>query len=318
VIRKARSAGSSAFPDRWLELTTSAGPPGEVPLLVDALRRVGARTVERAGERVVALFPPPPDPQALLAEAASVIRASTSVADPELSWQRRSHADWAAAWCAAHPPERVAGRLVVAPTGTVWRGSDDLVIRLHPAVAFGTAEHPTTRACLRMLAGHLPPDARVLDVGAGSGVLSIAAALLGAARVLALEHDPLACAAAEENAAASGVADLIDVRRRRVVSRDFGRFWPPGGARLRRDGPFDAILANLDATAVLRLLPGFRAVLAPTGWLAISGVVRVERTAVLEAAANEGLVPADEEMEGGWWSARLCSSGSIPRARPPR
>ncbi len=202
---------------------------------MDALRRVGARTVERNGERVVALFPPPPDPEALLAEAASVIRASTSVTEPRLSWHWRSHADWAAAWRAAHPPERVAGRLVVAPTGSVWRGGNDLVIRLDPAVAFGTAEHPTTRACLRMLVTHLPPDARVLDVGAGSGILSIAAALLGAARVLAQEADPLACVAARANAAASGVPGCIDVRRRRVGPRDFGRFWPPGAAR--RAGP---------------------------------------------------------------------------------
>jgi len=307
VIWKARSPRTPAFPDRWLELTTSPPPPAEVPLLVDALRRAGARTVERDGERVLALFAPPKDPRALLGEVASVIRASTSVAEPELSWQWRSHADWAAAWRTTHPAERVVGRLVVAPTGSAWRGQDDLVIRLHPAVAFGTAEHPTTRACLRMLAERLPPDARVLDVGAGSGILSIAAVLLGAARVLALEADPLACAAARENAAASGVADRIDVRQRRVAPHDFGRFWPPGGARLRRAGPFDAILANLDAATVLRLLPGFRAVLAPTAWLGISGVVRVERTAVLEAAAHEGLVLADEEMEGGWWTGRLVT-----------
>jgi len=60
---------------------------------------------------------------------------------------------------------------------------------------------------------------------------------------------------------------------------------------------------------VIRLLPGFRAVLAPTGWLAISGVVRVERATVLEAAAGKGMVLADQEMEGGWWTARLIAAG---------
>ncbi len=312
MMRRGLPSRIPDLPDRWLELTAPAGPPGDTPLLVDALRRVGARAVERRGERVVALFPPPPDLQALLAEAASAIRASTSVAEPRLSWQWRSHAEWADAWRASHPPERVAGRLVVAPVGSGWSGpEDDLVIRLDPAVAFGTAEHPTTRACLRTLAAHLAPGARVLDVGAGSGILSIAAALLGATRVLALETDPLACATARQNAAASGVASRIDVRAHHVVRHDFGRFWPPGGARLRRAGPFGAVLANLDADTVLRLLPGFRSVLAPGGWLAISGVVRVERAAVLAAADAAGLVPADEEMEGGWWTARLNT-----RARP--
>jgi hypothetical protein len=111
----------------------------------------------------------------------------------------------------------------------------------------------------------------------------------------------------------------VDALRRvgaRTVERDGERvlaLFPP---------PRDPAALVAEAAGVIRastsLLPGFHAVLAPTGWLAISGVVRVERTAVLEAAANEGLVPADEEMEGGWWSARLCSSGSAPRARPPR
>jgi ribosomal protein L11 methyltransferase len=304
----------SDLPDRWLELTTRAGPSGETPLLVDALRRVGARAVARDGEHVVALFPPPPDADALLAEAASVIRASTSVADPKLSWQWRSHEEWAAAWRASHPPERVAGPLVVAPTGSVWHGRhDDLVIRLDPAVAFGTAEHPTTRACLRMLVAHLAPAAQVLDVGAGSGILSIAAALLGAARALAVEADPLACAAARENAVASGVAGRIEVREQQVGPRDFRRRWPPGRARLRRRAPYDAILANLDADTVLRLLPGFRRVLAPGGWLALSGVVRVERTAVLEAAAGVDLVLRNEGMEGGWWTARLTAGEHPPR-----
>lgn len=296
------------LPDRWLEMKTPAGLPGEAPLLVDALRRAGARAVERDGVHVVALFPPPPRPDALVAEAASAIRASTSITNPQLSWQWRSHDDWADAWRAAHPPKRVTGRLVVAPTGSAWHGrDDDLVIRLDPAVAFGTAEHATTRACLRMLAEHLSPGYRVLDVGAGSGILSIAAALLGASRVLALETDPLACAAARENAAASGVAGRIDVRHQHVRPRDFRRRWPPRRARLRRQG-FDAVLANLDADTVLRLLPGFRNVLAPGAWLALSGVVRVERTAVLEAAAKEGLVPAEEQLDGGWWTARMIAS----------
>ncbi|MEJ2215471.1 MAG: 50S ribosomal protein L11 methyltransferase [Gemmatimonadota bacterium] len=325
----AARSGVRTLPDRWLELAMPAGRPGETPLLVDALRRVGARAVERDGDRVIALFPPPADPAALLAEAASAIRASTSETEPRLASEWRSHEEWAAAWRTNHPPERVVGRLVVAPTGSAWQGrDDDLVIRLDPAVAFGTAEHPTTRACLRMLATHLSPDDRVLDVGAGSGSLAIAAALLGASRVLALEADPLACAAARENAYASGVADRIEVGERRVEPRDFRQLWPPGrarlvrwfrprdDARLHRRAPFHVILANLDAETVVRLLPGFRRVLAPAGWLVLSGVVRVERAAVLEAAAGEGLALSHEEMEGGWWTARLTAGEQLV-VQPP-
>ncbi len=302
------AAPMTSLPERWLVLMAPAATRSEALLLVDALRRVGARAVERRGDRVEALFPPPGDPASLVADATSSIRASTSLPDPQLSWEWRSHEEWAAAWRATHPPERVAERLVVAPTGSAWGGGDDdLVIRLDPAVAFGTAEHPTTRACLRIL-GSIPLEgARIVDIGAGSGILSIAAALLGAGRVLALEADALACAVARENARASGVPRRVEVLERRVTAGDLGRLGRLTG--WARRAPFDLVLANLDAAMVLSLLPGLPRLLRAGGSIVLSGVLRMERDAVLAAAVAAGLAVAREERDGGWWTGRLTAGG---------
>lgn len=279
----------------WLVLSVPAAPTGEELLLVDALRRVGARAVERRGERVLAWFPPPARPRATVARARAAVRASTSMADPALDWSWESQGDWARRWAEEVGPRRVTGRIVVAPVGrAVERGPSDVVVRLDPASAFGTAEHPTTRGCLRLLDETSLEGRRVLDIGTGSGILAIAAAKLGADHVLAVEADALACAAARTNAEVNGVADRLEVRHSRATA-----------ALLRRLGHFGVVAANLETGTLVRLIPAFPAVLEPRGWAVVSGVVAAERDAVAECAAAAGLAVRGEDEEEGWWTARL-------------
>jgi len=161
-------------------------------------------------------------------------------------------------------------------------------------MAFGTAEHATTRGCLRLMDPRVSSGARIADVGAGSGILSIAAALLGASRVAAVEMDAISCQVARENARANGVEDRIEVLE-----------IPVEGAEPLPSAPFDGVVANLQSSLVLPLLAALRESLAPGGWLILSGILQEEVALVLEAASRQGLELEAEDREDEWWSGAL-------------
>ena len=171
--------------------------------------------------------------------------------------------DWQRVWRAHFRTTRVSDRLVVRPT---WEdpaaGQEGKVIVLDPGMAFGTGLHATTRLVLGLI-DDLYPDgaegpARVLDAGTGTGILAIACALLGAARVLALDSDPLAVKAAEENVERNGVGDVVT-----VTGRDLREV----------EGPFDLIAANITHAALRGLAPLLTALLDGDGVLLLSGVL---------------------------------------------
>jgi ribosomal protein L11 methyltransferase len=292
-----------SLPFRWLLLSVEAPPAGEEHLLVEALRRLGARSVERERERYVALVPPPVVPEALVRQAEAVIRTSTSLRDPSLAWAWQSSEAWAEAWTRALEPRRVGEHLVVAPVGREPRLlPGDLVIRLVPGPGFGTAEHPTTRGCLRLLESVVAPGDRVADVGSGSAILAVAAVRLGAGRVVAYEMDAHACAAARRTVVENGVADRVEVRQEEV-----------GPEGLSDGDGFDGVTANLPGNVLLPLLPALARSVVEGGWLVVSGLNRGERPDVLTVTEDSGLRLDTEEVEEGWWSARLRRPG---RGRP--
>ncbi|MFW5946955.1 MAG: 50S ribosomal protein L11 methyltransferase [Gemmatimonadota bacterium] len=280
----------------WLVLTLAV-PLGGGHLLVDALHRCGARAVDRDGDRVLALFPPA-DPDDLAAEVRAAVVASTGVT-PEISWSRQDPAAWEARWRAEQVSRRVGDRIVVAPAGAGLEGivprPEDVVIRLAPGVAFGTAEHATTRACLGLLEEHVRPGNRVLDIGTGSGVLAIGAALLGAGAVLALESDPWSCDVARRNVAANGVDGRVEVRELEVTP-----------STLRRLGRRDLVVANIEAAVILSLIPALPRALARGGRVILSGIVADERDPVVDAVGRAGLHPVTEWRDGSWWTAVLA------------
>jgi ribosomal protein L11 methyltransferase len=131
-----------------------------------------------------------------------------------LQERRLRESEWATAWKDHFFVHRAAPRTVIVPS---WRQDDyeprdgDAVLLLDPGMAFGTGLHPTTRLCLALLEELVPRDGRVLDLGAGSGILAIAAAKLGAAKVRAIELDPLAAKVARENVVRNGVDAVVSV-----------------------------------------------------------------------------------------------------------
>lgn len=280
----------------WIVVHVRPPARGEELLLIDALRRVGARVVRREGERYAAYFPAGRDPASIADEAAFAIRASTTLRDPDTGWRPASSGELEALWAGDVAPRRVTERIVVAPAGMeppLEEGAD-LVVRLLPGVGFGTAQHPTTRSCLRMLQERVEPGARLADVGAGTGILAIAAALLGAGRVLALEADALACEAAHRNIELNQVGDRVEIRRLEAGPGDLAGL-----------GPFDGIVANVEAGTLIRLLPDFRLALAPGGWLILSGAAGDEPPHLVRAARAHELALQATIDDSGWWTACL-------------
>ena len=193
--------------------------------------------------------------------------------------------DWVRLTQAQFGPCRITGGFWIVPTWSEVPGDATEVIRLDPGRAFGTGTHPTTRMCLRWIAGHGDSAGaawpRALDYGCGSGVLAIAAGLFGAGAIDAVDIDPAAVEATVANASANAVA----VRA--------------GTADSLGSGSFDLILANILATPLKLLAPLLSTRLAPAGTLVLSGILGTQ-AAELQAAYSPWLALDVADEDDGW------------------
>lgn len=166
---------------------------------------------------------------------------------------------------------------------------------LEPGLAFGSGSHPTTRMCLEWLAQHTKAQQRVLDFGSGSGILAIAAALLGAT-VVAVDHDPQALVATRENAEFNGVGDRVQ-----TLSLEQ---WQE-----QKDGyneHFDVVVANILAAPIIELRPTFCDILRPGGELVLSGILQSQAAQVLDAYSEVAFGSPSFEAEWACLSGRLA------------
>jgi ribosomal protein L11 methyltransferase len=227
----------------------------------------GATPVEGAPVRVHVYFRGD-DAAANAALVPAALRAAGIAA--ECRQRDVSDEDWAESWKEHFHIERYGERIVVVPS---WLAYDpragDVVIALDPGMAFGTGQHETTRMCLEALERSVSPGARVLDAGCGSGILSIAAAKLGAT-VVALDIDPDCVRITRENAERNGCADRIDAKQTAL---------PDGIA----GGAYDVIVANIIAGTIIESASAFASALAPGGLLICSGIIGERERAVTDA-----------------------------------
>ena len=271
-------------------------------LLVEPLLGLGARGVQEVEGRLITYVPPPADPEAFLRQAQDTLREATGLQDIALAWTWQEHRDWSVLWKQGLGPRAITDRLVITPSWCEAQGSLEapvgaVVVTIDPGMAFGTAEHETTRGALRLLDRALSPGDKLLDAGCGSAILAISAVRLGALEVLAVDTDPYACEAARENADVNGVSDSVRVER-----ADMTPDW------LHGRGPYDGILANIETGVLLPLLEGFAGALRSGGWLILSGITEEEWPGVSRSAAlvGFGLEEVDEEGEwrSGWFTRR--------------
>jgi len=221
--------------------------------------------------------------------AARALRVATGGVAVAMSPIEIDDRDWAARSQAALGPVRVGGLIIVPPwQASSLRPSPSItVIRIQPSMGFGTGHHATTRLCLLALQSARVQGRSVLDLGTGSGVLAIAAALLGASPVTAIDHDPDAIASARENLALNGVADRV-----RLEEADFRRVSCLRG---------DLVLANLTGGMLTRNAAEVVRSVVPGGRLVLSGFAAGEEPGVLDAFVPPATLIARETEDG--WSA---------------
>jgi ribosomal protein L11 methyltransferase len=202
--------------------------------------------------------------------------------------------DWAEAWKAHYHVLHVGRRLVVRPS---WCDDTslphELILELDPGMAFGSGLHPTTQLCLRALEDIVRPGATVLDVGTGSGILAIAAGRLGAARVLALDTDPLAVQVARQNVALNRLEPVIAVQEGTL---EIPQVDPRGDGQ----AGWEVIIANILAETIVQLAAAFQANLAPAGVLIASGIIADRADEVIASLHRHQLTLLERESDGDW------------------
>jgi len=196
--------------------------------------------------------------------------------------------DWAESWKAFFWPEKVSARIVVKPT---WRdyhpSGNELVLEIDPGMAFGTGTHPTTALCMQLLEKHLGPEDRLLDVGTGSGILLVAASLLGAAEVHGIDNDPVAVTVAQQNL----VLNAIPADRSRAWTGDL-----VGGVTAR----YDVVVANILSPVILGLLPDIQRVLDLEGRFICSGILESQQAEVVAKARTLGFQLVEAVVREEW------------------
>ena len=207
----------------------------------------------------------------------------------ELREQLVSEDDWRDNWKEFFHVLRVGKRIVICPS---WReyepGSDDVIVHLDPGMAFGTGHHPTTRMCLQLIERIMPRGARVLDLGCGSAILSIAAGKLGAESVVGLEIDPIAAGAGHTNVGMNDLQDSVEIVRGTLPS-------PKAPAQ-----SFDLVVANISAKVITDMAAHITACAAPGGRIIASGIIEKHLPGVIESLEAAGATIEEKFVDGDW------------------
>jgi ribosomal protein L11 methyltransferase len=213
---------------------------------------------------------------------------------PAVQWNLIDEEDWSSSWKQHWQPEEVGDRFLIHPAWLPLPAhSDRLILKLEPGVAFGTGDHATTQLCLESLEMRLsdqPEDLVIADIGCGSGILAVGALLLGARKVYAVDTDPLAVQATIENRELNGVA----TERLSVAQGSVERV-----AELI-EAPVDGIVCNILAEVIIDLIPQMSAIVKPSTWAVLSGILLDQAKPVADTLEENGWIVATLWKRQDW------------------
>lgn len=195
--------------------------------------------------------------------------------------------DWSSAWKKYYKPVKISDRIVITPTWEeVEPAKNQLVIELDPGMAFGTGTHPTTVMCIQALEKVMKGNEEMIDVGCGTGVLSIAAAKLGAKKVLALDLDEVAVKSAKLNIKINHVDSIVEVKQNNLLDHIVQKV--------------DLITANILAEVILRFTDDVARILKPNGVFIASGIIQAKEDLVKEALEREAFIIEEKLIQEDW------------------
>ncbi len=200
--------------------------------------------------------------------------------------------DWANNWKQYYHTQRIGKRIIVTPSWEEYTPAEgEVQMRLDPGMAFGTGTHDTTRLCLELLEEVVTPETRILDVGTGSGILSVGGVLLGAPSALGVDIDPVAVKVANENAEINEVTGKTE--------------FVCGDLTDKVHGKFEIVTANIVADVIIRLLSTVKNYLLKGGVLIVSGIIDTRADEVENACHEAGFVTEKRLEHGGWVAIKL-------------
>lgn len=294
----------------WIEIAVEV-PQEAAEAVAEVLERYGHQgiAIEQAGffietwedeiptpERLIVRAYMPADENAVdkqqqLKDALRYMSAIINI--PEPTFNTLQETDWAEAWKAHYKPLRIGRKTYIRPSWVEVEDArpDEIVIALDPGMAFGTGTHPSTQLCLVALEDLIEatPGATVFDLGCGSGILSVAAAKLGASHIYAVDIDDIAVKTTPQNAEMNGVADKIEAAK--------------GSLELARDHglSYDIALVNILSRVIVQMCDdGLEKVIKPGGVGVFGGIINDQADEVEAALRKAGLEPYKRRPAGDW------------------
>ncbi|WP_243290610.1 50S ribosomal protein L11 methyltransferase [Bacillus sp. FJAT-47783] len=196
--------------------------------------------------------------------------------------------EWATAWKKYYHPVKISEKFTIVPTWENYERvhTDELIIELDPGMAFGTGTHPTTVLCIQALERTVHKGAHIIDVGTGSGVLSIACAMLGAKKVTALDLDPVAVESARLNVKLNKVHEVVQVKQNNLLDDVTEKV--------------DIVVANILAEIILRFHHDAAKIVKPGGYFITSGIIQNKKNEVRDALIDAGFTIVETLVMEDW------------------